>query len=236
VGKGKLKKFNEVATFSHVIEPEIRDHVAVDHVLKGNWKRDFFKNSHPIVVELGCGKGEYTVGMARRFPEKNFIGVDIKGARIWRGAKTSKEENLTNVAFLRTRIELISAFFVANEVSEIWITFPDPQMKTGRAKKRLTSAGFLTRYQLFIVDQGLVHLKTDSKFFYEYTLEVVKQNQLPLIKNTPDLYKELWTDAILAIQTHYEKLHIDEGDNINYISFKLNNQSVLKEPAFQYGS
>jgi len=175
------------------------------------------------------------VGLAREFQNKNFIGVDIKGARIWKGAKASLEEKLANVAFLRTRIEVIEAFFAPNEISEIWITFPDPQMKSGRAKKRLTSARFLTRYQQFLLNQGLIHLKTDSKFFYEYTLEVVKYNKLELIKNTSNLYNEHWTDSILSIQTHYEKLHIDEGDSINYISFKLNNQQLLKEPTFQNG-
>jgi len=235
VGKGKLKKFQEITTFHHVIEPEISNHVTVEHSLKGNWNRSFFKNSNPIVLELGCGKGEYTVGLAREFQNKNFIGVDIKGARIWKGAKASLEEKLANVAFLRTRIEVIEAFFAPNEISEIWITFPDPQMKSGRAKKRLTSARFLTRYQQFLLNQGLIHLKTDSKFFYEYTLEVVKYNKLELIKNTSNLYNEHWTDSILSIQTHYEKLHIDEGDSINYISFKLNNQQLLKEPTFQNG-
>jgi tRNA (guanine-N7-)-methyltransferase len=236
VGKGKLKKFHEITTFSHVIEPEIKGHLAVDHALKGNWNRDYFKNNHPIVVELGCGKGEYTVGLARMYPDKNFIGVDIKGARIWKGAKTSLEEKLTHVAFLRARIELIGAFFGPNEISEIWITFPDPQMKSGRAKKRLTSAGFLTRYQQFLENQGLVHLKTDSKFLYDYTLEVARHNQLEIIRNTRDLYNEHWTDSILSIQTHYERLHIDDGDTINYISFKLNNQQQLKEPVFQNGA
>lgn len=232
MGKGKLKKFEENASFAHVIEPETKEHLAYDHPLKGNWNQQFFKNNHPIVVELGCGKGEYTVALARLYPEMNFIGVDIKGARIWKGAKTSFEEKLTNVAFLRTRIELINSFFAPDEVSEIWITFPDPQKKMRRAKKRLTSTGFLQRYQQFLTNNGRVHLKTDSHFLYEYTLEVISFNQLELLKHSPDLYKEHWTDDILTIQTHYEKLHIDEGENINYLLFKLPSQKALKEPVF----
>jgi len=232
VGKGKLKKFQENATFDHVIEPDVKGHLAFDHPLKGNWNRNFFKNSHSIVVELGCGKGEYTVALARLYPDKNFIGVDIKGARIWKGAKTSLEEKLTNVAFLRTRIELINAFFAQNEVSEIWITFPDPQKKAKRAKKRLTSSGFLNRYQQFLSEGGLVHLKTDSTFLYEYTLHLVQFNELEIIKHSPDLYKEAWTDEILSIQTHYEKLHIDDGNNINYLVFKLPHEDGLREPTF----
>lgn len=232
MGKGKLEKFQDNARFEHVIEPEVKGHVATDHPLKGNWKTSFFKNNKPIVVELGCGKGEYTVGLARLFPDKNFIGVDIKGARIWRGAKTSFDEGLTNVAFLRTRIELINSFFAANEVDEIWITFPDPQMKKRRAKKRLTSTGFLGRYQQFLKNNGWVNLKTDSTFLYEYTNAVVHENKLVIHKNTSDLYSENWTDKILSIQTHYEQLHIDEGDRINYIAFELPQNIKLSEPEF----
>jgi tRNA (guanine-N7-)-methyltransferase len=232
VGKGKLKKFQDNARFEHVIEPEVKGHVASDHDLKGNWNTTFFKNKQPLVLELGCGKGEYSVGLARMFPEKNFIGVDIKGARIWKGAKTSFEEGLKNVAFLRTRIEVINSFFAPDEVDEIWITFPDPQMKKRRAKKRLTSSGFLARYQKFIKNNALVHLKTDSTFLYEYTNEVVRINQLKVIKNTPNLYGESWTDQMLSIQTHYEQIHIDEGDRINYIVFELPQHKVLIEPEF----
>ncbi|MGE4287925.1 MAG: tRNA (guanosine(46)-N7)-methyltransferase TrmB [Salinivirgaceae bacterium] len=232
MGKGKLKKFQDNARFEHVIEPEVKGHVASDHALKGNWNTTFFKNKQPLVLELGCGKGEYSVGLARIFPEKNFIGVDIKGARIWKGAKTSFEEGLKNVAFLRTRIEVINSFFAPNEVDEIWITFPDPQMKKRRAKKRLTSSGFLSRYQKFIKNKALVHLKTDSTFLYEYTNEVVRVNQLKVIKNTPNLYGESWTDEILSIQTHYEQIHIDEGDRINYIVFELPKNKILIEPEF----
>lgn len=233
MGKGKLAKFQENATFEHVIEPEVKGYVGEDHYLKGKWRSDFFKNDYPIVLELGCGKGEYSVGLAENYPEKNFIGIDIKGARIWRGAKTSHEKGLKNIAFLRTRIEVINSFFSADEVDEIWITFPDPQQKKRRAKKRLTSSGFLMRYQKFLKDKGIVHLKTDSSFLYEYTNAVADLNKLEKIKNTPDLYGENWVDKILSIQTHYEKLHIDEGDRINYLSFYLEKNKALQEPDFQ---
>jgi tRNA (guanine-N7-)-methyltransferase len=232
VGKGKLEKFRDNAQFEHVIEPEVKGHIDFDHPLKGKWKSDFFKNNKALVLELGCGKGEYSVGLARMFPDKNFIGIDIKGARIWKGAKTSYDEGIKNVAFLRTRIELINSFFSTNEVDEIWVTFPDPQMKKRRAKKRLTSSGFLSRYQKILKNKGLVHLKTDSTFLYEYTNAVAQLNNLSIIKTTPNLYGENWTDQILSIQTHYERLHIDEGDRINYIVFELPHELELKEPEF----
>jgi len=235
VGKGKLRKFREIRTYDHVVEANVKEQINQNHPLKGNWKAEFFKNQNPIVLELGCGKGEYSVGLAKHFPDKNFIGIDIKGARIWRGAKTSLEEKLTNVGFLRTRIELINLFFGEDEISEIWITFPDPQMKRRRAKKRLTSSLFLTQYQNILKDKGIVHLKTDSKFLYEYTNEVVKFNGLEVIKNTSNLYGEHWTDEILSIQTHYEKLHIDDGDAINYISFYLDKNKKIQEPFFREG-
>jgi len=233
VGKGKLKKFQAIGQYEHVIEPELTGHITQDHPLKGKWKKHFFKNEKPIVLELGCGKGEYSVGLAKQFPDKNFIGVDIKGARIWKGAKDSLDEKISNIAFLRTRIELINSFFDTDEIDEIWITFPDPQMKKRRAKKRLTYPGFLERYQKILKDQGIIHLKTDSSFLYQYTNAVAKINQFEIIKNTSDLYSESWTDDILSIQTHYEKLHIDEGDSINYISFKLSKHQKLKEPDFK---
>lgn len=230
MGKGKLKKFKQNAKYEHVFEPEVKEFVSVDHAIKGNWNKEFFKNNNPVVIELGCGKGEYSVGLARMFPEKNFIGVDIKGARIWKGATQSNKEQLKNIAFLRTRIELINSFFVEDEVDEIWITFPDPQMKKRRAKKRLTSSGFLSLYQKLLKDNGIVNLKTDSTFLYEYTLEVIKLNKLEIIKSTDNLYSENWTDEVLSIQTHYERLHIDDGENINYVSFILPKNQKLEEP------
>lgn len=233
MGKGKLNKFEENRSFAHVIEPEVKEYVEHNHSLKGKWNELFFKNNNPIVLELGCGKGEYSVGLAQMFPSKNFIGVDIKGARIWRGAKTSHQQQLNNIGFLRTRIELINSFFSENEADEIWITFPDPQMKKRRAKKRLTSSGFLGLYQKLLKHNGIVHLKTDSRFLYEYTNEVAKLNKLEIIKNTANLYSEGWTDEVLKIQTHYEKLHIDDGETIHYISFYLDKSKKLLEPDFE---
>lgn len=232
MGKGKLEKFRENATFTHVIEPEVKSYLAYDHPLKDKWNSEIFKNNHPIVLELGCGKGEYSVGLARRFPEKNFIGVDIKGARIWRGAKTSQQEQMNNIAFLRTRIEIIHSFFAKDEVSEIWITFPDPQLKRRRAKKRLTSSGFLSLYQRFLIDNGIVNLKTDSAFLHRYSVAVAEQNRLPIEKQTANLYAENWVDDILAIKTHYEQLHIDDGENINYLRFQLPQSVQLIDPEF----
>jgi len=229
VGKGKLEKFRENAQFEHVFEPRIPEHLAIDHPLKGNWNRQFFKNTNPLILELGCGKGEYSVNLARHYNTKNFVGIDIKGARIWKGAKTSFEEGLKNVAFLRTRIEIITSFFGKNEVDEIWITFPDPQQKKQRSKKRLTSALFLSKYQQLLKDGGIVHLKTDSSFLYKYTCNLVTWNKLEILKSTPDLYSESWTDEILSIQTHYEKLHIDDGDRINYLAFRLPMNQEIKE-------
>ena len=187
MGKGKLAKFKENETFANVFQPEITDFVNFEHELKGTWNSRVFKNNNPIVLELGCGKGEYTVGMARMFPDKNFIGVDIKGARIWTGAKSSNLEQMRNVAFLRTRIEVIRAFFAPGEVSEIWITFPDPQMKKRRAKKRLTSSLFLTMYQQLLADNGFVNLKTDSRFLYKYTCKVAELNGLEIVHQSADL-------------------------------------------------
>ena len=233
MGKGKLRKFQEIKTFNHVVEPDIKGYLSENHSLKGKWNKDFFKNENPIILELGCGKGEYSVGLAQKFPDKNFIGIDIKGARLWRGAKTSSESNLQNIAFLRTRIEVITSFFGDNEIDEIWITFPDPQMKRRRAKKRLTSIDFLQKYQQFLKNNGVINLKTDSTFLYEYTNAVVDINKLNIIRNTSNLYAQEWVDDVLSIKTHYEKLHIDDGDTINYISFNLGKEQKLQNPDFK---
>lgn len=234
MGKGKLQKFSENASFGHVIEPTVKEFIATNHPLKGKWNEDFFKNQQPIVLELGCGRGEYSVGMARMFPEKNFIGVDIKGARIWKGAKLSFQDQMKNIAFLRTRIELINNFFAPGEVDEIWITFPDPQKKKRRAKKRLTSSVFLKLYQNLLKDNGIVHLKTDSTFMYDYTVTVADFNKLGIIQKSPDLYSENWVDSLLSIKTYYEGLHIDEGTHINYICFHLKQETQLEEPEFEH--
>jgi tRNA (guanine-N7-)-methyltransferase len=191
---------------------------------------DFFKNTNPIVLELGCGKGEYTIGLARKYPDKNFIGIDIKGARIWRGAKTATDEAMTNVGFLRTRIEQISSFFNANEVSEIWITFPDPQMKKTRALKRLTSSRFLPKYRQFLKSGGLIHLKTDNSLLYDYSYHLCMHNNLNIIKATSNLY-ETETDAnLLSIQTFYESQFLGQGIPIKYLCFTLHEKENINEP------
>lgn len=235
MGKGKLEKFADMARYPHVFEYpySVADDVAFE--MRGRWDECFFKNNHPIVLELGCGRGEYTVGLARMFPEKNFIGVDIKGARMWTGATDALREGLPNVAFLRTNIEIIDRFFSAGEVSEIWLTFSDPQMK--KATKRLTSTYFMERYRRFLVDGGLVHLKTDSNFLYTYTSYMIEKNGLPLEVATTDLYHsplaESATDEetrILHIQTYYEQQWIDRGLNIKYLRFRLPHEGLLEEP------
>lgn len=231
MGKNKLARFEEMKGFEHVVQPTIDEVFNKKYKLAGKWASDFFQNNNPIVLELGCGKGEYTVNLARQYPEKNFIGIDIKGARMWRGALTSQEENLKNVGFLRTRIELIESFFLENEISEIWITFPDPQLKKRRAKKRLTAAKFLNSYAQFLKPDGIIHLKTDSDFLYEYTLSVIAQNKLPIIFHHNDIYNAQEIDPLLtSIQTHYESIFKEEGQNITYIKFQLNGNKSLEEP------
>ena len=197
--------------------------------LKGKWHEEFFKNQNPIVLELGCGRGEYTIGLARRFPDKNFIGIDIKGARMWHGAKTALEEGMQNVAFLRTNIECIAGFFAPNEVAELWLTFSDPQMK--KATKRLTSTYFMERYRKFLVDGGLIHVKTDSNFLATYTKYMVEKNGLPLLQCTFDLYAEQDVDSSLTdIRTYYEGMWLERGIPIKYLQFQLPQQGILEEP------
>lgn len=196
--------------------------------LKGKWHSDYFHNDGPIVLELGCGKGEYTVGLAKRYPEKNFIGIDIKGARMWTGACQARDAQLANVAFLRTNIELISHFFAPGEVSEIWITFPDPQMK--KVRKRLTSTGFLALYKSVMKDGGMVRLKTDSPFLYTYTRLLTELNNIVPEVNTDDLYHSGVADDILQIRTFYEQQWLDRGLTIKYIAFPLEHAKELQEP------
>lgn len=202
--------------------------------MRGQWHEKFFNNDNPIVLELGCGRGEYTVGLARLFPDKNFIGVDIKGARMWTGATESLNEGMKNVAFLRTHIEFIDRFFAPGEVAEIWLTFSDPQMK--KVTKRLTSTFFLERYRRFLVNDGLVHLKTDSNFLFTYTNYVVDENKLPVLFRTDDLYHTLSVEKdeevqrILGIQTYYEQQWIARGLNIKYLKFQLPTEGELREP------
>lgn len=196
--------------------------------MRGKWNEVYFKNNNPIVLELGCGKGEYAVGLGKRFPQKNYIGVDIKGSRMWTGAKQVEAEGMSNVAFLRTSIEIIDRMFAPGEVSEIWITFPDPQMK--KVNKRLTSTRFLTNYRNILKDGGLIHLKTDSPFLYTYTSELVKVNNLPVEVNTNDLYHSGIADDILEIKTYYEQQWLSRGLTIKYIKFHLPHDGELTEP------
>jgi len=232
MGKGKLAKFADMETYENVFQ---YPYSVVEHVpfeMQGNWHEEYFHNNNPIVLELGCGKGEYTVGLAKLYPNMNFIGVDIKGARMWTGATQALEEGLKNVAFLRTNIEIIDRFFSAGEVKEIWLTFSDPQMKNPR--KRLSSTWFLERYRKFLCDGGFIHLKTDSNFLFTYTTYLVEKNKLPLVVKTTDLYQESENNSSLkeaaAIQTYYESMWIERGLNIKYMKFSLPHSGELLEP------
>lgn len=216
-------------SFSHVFQLSFSDlREGAEFEMKGKWNTLFFKNNNPIVLELGCGKGEYTVGLAKIFPDKNFIGVDIKGARMWTGAKESIEADLHNVAFLRTKIEMLSHFFGKDEVSEIWITFPDPQMK--KVTKRMTATNFMAQYQEFLKPSGIVHLKCDSNFMFTYTCEMVKANDYKVLFKTDDLYKSDIVDNILGIKTYYEQQWLARGINIRYLKFELQPLEHFIEP------
>ncbi|MCB2197094.1 MAG: tRNA (guanosine(46)-N7)-methyltransferase TrmB [Bacteroidetes bacterium] len=228
MGKKKLQRFAEMETFHHVIQPSFDEVFKKDYKLKGNWSKDFFKNENPIVLELGCGKGEYTIGLARQYPNRNFIGIDIKGARMWRGAKTAVTENIHNVGFLRTRVDLINSFFASEEVAEIWVTFPDPQPK--KYYKRLTSSRFLGYYQKIISENGVVNLKTDNADLFQYTRDLVKLNDLEILTDTDNLYHSGIVDEILSIKTFYEQQFLEQGKPIHYIRFKLDKLKQLGEP------
>ena len=221
--KNKLQRFAENLTFSNLFQYRYEE-VVNGFALKGKWKQDFFKNDHPLILELGCGKGEYTVGMARRYPEKNFIGVDIKGARMWRGLKTAREENLKNVAFVRTRIELSEYYFGEKEVDGLWITFPDPQIKARRERKRLTSPRFLERYAKFLHPDAVIHLKTDALLLYDYTREVIEQGGHLLLEANEDIYGSGMDNEVTQIQTFYEQKWLEHGTPIRYLAFRLNPQ------------
>lgn len=227
MSKNKLAKFADMASYPHVFEYPYSVADEVPFEMKGKWN-EFFGNDNPLVIELGCGRGEYTVGLAEKFPDRNFIGVDIKGARMWSGATESLQKGLKNVAFLRTNIEIIDRFFSKDEVDEIWLTFSDPQMK--KATKRLTSTYFMARYRHFLKDNGLVHLKTDSNFMFTYTKYMIEANHLPVDVMTDDLYHSGLADDILSIKTYYEQQWLERGLNIKYIRFHLPAAGELVEP------
>jgi tRNA (guanine-N7-)-methyltransferase len=221
--KNKLKRFIENESFDNVIQPSRDDLTKFNFVFRGKWKKKVFKNSNPIVLELGCGKGEYTVNLAKLNPNKNYIGIDIKGARFWRGAKTAIEEKLENVIFLRTQIELLDFIFEKNEIDEIWLTFPDPQIKFQRRKHRLTNTKFLSIYKNILNDSGIIHLKTDSEFLHGYTLGKLEEMSINPIVSNHDIYKNLNAPVeATQIQTHYEKIYLNEGKKITYLNFKFN--------------
>ena len=224
MGKDKIRRFNENKTFQNVVQPT-REEAINEFALKGNWNKEFFKNDNPIVLELGCGKGEYTVAMARRDKDRNFIGVDIKGSRFWRGAKTCLDEGIENAGFLRTQIEIIDHLFAENEVSEIWITFPDPQIKYRRTKHRLTHPDFLDRYKKFLKPGGIIHLKTDSEFLHGYTLGILQGFGHEILTAHHDIYgaPEYIPDTLYLreIKTYYEELFSAKGKTITYIKFRI---------------
>jgi len=220
--KNKLKRFKENETFSNVIQPSREDVLNNTLMLKGNWNRKFFKNENPIVLELGCGKGEYSVNLATMFPEKNFLGIDIKGARFWRGAKTALAEKINNVGFLRTQIELVDCIFDENEVDEIWITFPDPQIKYKRTKHRMTNPDFLNKYKKILKPNGMVHLKTDSEYMHGYTLGLLQGLGLTVEYAHHDVYGT--TNApkeVTDIQTYYESQYLAINKKITYLRFNF---------------
>jgi len=229
VGKNKLARWAELGSFSNVIQPDIEALTGTDHSVKGNWNSKIFHNHNAIFLELGCGKGEYTIGLAGRFPSNNYIGIDIKGARMWRGAKTSTEKQIQNAAFLRTRIEFISSFFAADEVDGIWITFPDPHPGKRNSNKRLTCPWFLNKYRAFLKEGGIIHLKTDNNELYRYTRNIAEKNHLEILIASDNLYKDLAGDEILSIRTHYESMFLKEGRPICYLAFRPGRNKTIED-------
>jgi len=228
VGKNKLARWQELGSFANVIQPGNSITYGGNHPIKGNWNKEIFRNENPVILELACGKGEYTVELSRLFPGRNFIGVDIKGARMWKGARTAHQDKLTNCAFLRTTIEFINSFFGEDEIDEIWITFPDPHPGKRNSNKRLTCPFFLNKYRMLLRDNGIVHLKTDNNELYSYTLSLARNNGLKIIVSTDDLYAGMPADQILSIRTHYENMFLKEGAKINYLSFRLPKNAIIE--------
>lgn len=230
MSKNKLAKFEEMKSFDNVVQAPYYLVKDENFYLYGSWAKIFFKNNNPIVLEIGCGKGEYALALAEKNPGKNYIGIDIKGARLWKGAKTALEKQLKNVAFLRTNIEIIDRFFATDEVEAVWLTFPDPQMK--KTRKRLTSTFFLEKYRRILIPNGIIHLKTDSKFQYLYTLNLLHLNGFEILAETPDLYASKFINETLNIKTFYEKQWLSRGIPVKYLSFRINNNE-LKEPEIE---
>lgn len=229
MAKHKLARWAELGTFRNVIQPQAGEPLGKEHHIKGKWNKEMFGNDNPVVLELGCGKGEYTVGLAERFPENNYIGIDIKGSRMWRGAKTADYKKLLNTAFLRTRIEFISSFFAEDEVDEIWITFPDPQPEKRNSNKRLTCPWFLNKYRIFLKNHGIIHLKTDNPDLYNYTKSLAEKNGLEIVMATSDLYGKIPSDDILSINTYYESIFLKERHKICYLSFRLDKNKIVED-------
>ena len=215
MAKRKLIRFKEIVGFDNVVELE------AGLAFKGKWAADFFKNDNPVVLELACGKGEYSVNLAKKFPEKNFLGIDYKGNRLWVGAKMAIDEGIKNVGFLRIQIQNLLEYFAENEIDEIWLTFPDPQAQSPLERKRLTNPQFLEKYKTVTKTDGIMHLKTDNDGFYEYTLEKVSELSFEILTQTNNLYRDFHKDEILSIKTHYEALYLKQGKRINYLKFKF---------------
>jgi len=220
LAKNKLRKFSQIAEYPNVFQPTFEE-LKSGFSIQGKWRSEVFKNDNPLVVELGCGKGEYSLGLAKKYPEKNFLGIDVKGARMWKGASDANNEGISNVAFLRTRIEFIEYCFANSEVDEIWITFPDPQIKKKRAKNRLTHPVFLERYSNILKDKGLIHLKTDSQFLHGYTLCVIEGYQHHLEDAEHDIYNAVLQRENMEIKTYYEQLFLEKNMSITYLRFRL---------------
>jgi tRNA (guanine-N7-)-methyltransferase len=216
VAKRKLQRFTEIGTFNNVKQLE------EGKPFKGNWGKDFFKNPNPIILELACGKGEYSVNLAKKFPDKNFIGIDYKGNRLWVGAKMAIDEGLDNVGFLRIQIQNLLDYFEVDEIDEIWLTFPDPQAQSPLERKRLTNPTFLGKYKTVLKPGGIMHLKTDNDGFYDYTLEKITELNIPALQQTTNVYRDHHSDEILSIKTHYERIYLQKGKNINYVKFQFN--------------
>lgn len=225
MGKNKLKRFEEMKGFDHVFEPNWDDLSSKNFRLKGKWKNEFFNNKNPIVLELGCGKGEYAVNLAQAYPNKNFIGIDIKGARMWVGSKKAIELGLENIAFVRTKIELIQMLFEENEINEIWLTFPDPQIK--KLKKRLSSASFLNSYKKLLDTEGRIHLKTDSELMFGFTKDIAIENDLPIFDECTDIYTQRTNDKLLTIKTFYEKQYLARDIKIKYLQFGIVDKEII---------